>query len=361
MYDVDGNLLMFLMDACSMFNSCLSKNNKKIIRFIAPLTRRTAINIYRIRASYTLKIFLSPKHLNRGNLSIFDPLQTVSFSRTSEMSSLPPKIKVLLEKVAEAEGLVDFEIVVGSNTKKNVNFLGELISVVVSGKQINANGTKIDKKLDLLCKFAPVHSLNKGLKTEKMYEREIFFYKNVAPAFNRFQEEMKLSPDDRFTSFPKCYDAVCAPEDDTCVIIMQDLRSEGFALWPNEKPTPFERVRLIVEELAKFHAISFAMKDQRPEQFAEFTKLDDFVRVFLTVDHFEAVFRQSIERAMKALRSEEHKSIFRECLQNYRDVCNNCLQGRFSDESCVVTHGDCWKNNVIYRSAVSERRTEAGS
>lgn len=277
------------------------------------------------------------------------------------MSSLPPKIEVLLEKIAEAEGLVNFEIVVGSNTKKNVNFLGELFSVVVSGKQIDANGTKTDKKLNLLCKFAPARSLNKGLKTEMMYEREIFFYKNVAPAFNRFQEEMKLPTDDQFTSFPKCYDAVYEPEDDTCVIVMQDLQPEGFALWPNEKPTPFERVRLIVEELAKFHALSFAMKDQRPEQFAEFTKLDDLVRVFLAVDHFERVFRQSIERAMRALRSEEHKSIFRECLRNYRDVCNNCLHGRFSDESCVVTHGDCWKNNVIYRSAVSGRRTKGGS
>lgn len=269
------------------------------------------------------------------------------------MSTLPSNIEVLVQKIAITEGLVDFEIIVGSSTNKNDNFLAELFSVVVLGKQIVANGIKIDKKLDLICKFAPASVLKKRLKIELLFEREIFFYKKVAPAFSRFQEQRKLPRDQQFTSFPKCYDAVYDPENDICAIIMQDLRPNGFKMWPNDKPTPFEQLRLIVEQLAGFHAVSFAMKDQSPEQFIAYRSLDDLGRVFLSLGHFETVFRQSVQRATNALNDEEHKNVMRACLKNYADLCENCFDGKFPEESCVVTHGDCWKNNVIYRAAVS--------
>lgn len=273
------------------------------------------------------------------------------------MSSLPSKIIVLLKKIANAEGLIDFDIIIGSNTNKKDNFLGELVSVVVTGKQIGANGTKIEKKLDLLCKFAPVNSLKVGLKTESFFEREIFFYKTVAPAFSRFQEEKKLTADEQFKSFPRCYDAVYDPDNGICVIVMQNLRPEGYEMWPNEQPMPIERMRLIVQELAKFHAISFAMKDQRPDQFEEFKKLQDLAADFMNVPHIESTNRQTIQRAMNAMDCEVCKNIMRECLQNYSRISTNCLLEKFSDQSCVLTHGDCWKNNIIYRTAVSSRWT----
>lgn len=269
------------------------------------------------------------------------------------MNVLPENIEVLVRNIANKEGFFDYDVIIGSNTNKNDNFLGELFSVVVSGKQITAHGTKIDAKLNLICKFAPVSSLKKKLKIELLYEREILFYKNVAPAFQRFQEEKKLPKEDQFTSFPKCYDTIYDFENDVCVIIMKDLRPDGFEMWPNEKLVPIERLRLIVQELAKFHAISFAMKDQQPERFANFKKLDDLLRCFSTIVHFVNVFKQTIHRTLKALHSDEHKHMMRELLENYNDIWMNCLTGKFSDQSCVVTHGDCWKNNVIYRSAVS--------
>lgn len=315
-----------------------------------------SVNLGRLQTLRNALAHLFPAHLNRVELSSSNPLQTVSPRRIVEMSALPSNIEVLVRKIASTEGLVDFDIIVGSGTNKTDNFMAELLGVIVSGKQIAENGMKIDKKLNLICKFAPVRSLRKGLQIELLFKREIFFYKNVAPAFNRFQELRKLPRQIQFASFPKCYDAVYDPANDICAIVMQDLRPDGFEMWSKEKPTPFDSLRLIFEELAKFHAVSFAMKDQWPEQFAEYTCLDDLVRVFLGVGHFETVFRQSIQRAINALYAEDHKNIMRACLLNYDDLYKNCLNGKFSDESCVVSHGDCWKNNAIYRSAVSNGR-----
>lgn len=269
-----------------------------------------------------------------------------------EMCALPSYIEVLLAKIANEEGLVDSAVIVGSTTNKNDNFLGELVSVVVSGQRISENGSKKEQKLNLLCKYAPASSLERGIKTELWFGREIFFYKNVAPAFKRFQEEKNMPAKEQFTSFPKCHEAVYDPESNICAIIMRDLRPDGFQMWPNKLPTPVDRMRLIVQEMAKFHAVSFAMKDQRPEQFAEFRKLPDLAGVFLNVPHFQFVFKQSIQRATNAMESEECKTIMAECLRNYNA---NCLNGKFSDQSCVVTHGDCWKNNIIFRSGVSTK------
>lgn len=57
----------------------------------------------------------------------------------------------------------NIQIIVGSNTNKNDNFLGELVSGVVSGKQIAANGTKIDNSVN---SHQSESSLIKGLKIE---------------------------------------------------------------------------------------------------------------------------------------------------------------------------------------------------
>lgn len=78
---------------------------------------------------------------------------------------------------------------------------------------------------------------------------------------------------DQFLSFPKCY-ATVANEDnedsEQYAVILEDLRPQGFKLWDKKKPTPIENARLVMRELGKFHGLSIAMKDQKPQEFSQF-------------------------------------------------------------------------------------------
>lgn len=198
------------------------------------------------------------------------------------MVALPAYLVPILKRIAEKEGFVDFTTDVGSGSNIGDNFMGELLTAVISGKQKQNYGKEIDTKLNLLCKLAPTSAQRrKEFLADEVFGREAYFYNTVAPAFTRFQQENGLPDEDQFKAFPKCYEAIHDPENEIYAIIMQDLRPEGFAMWPKKEPTPTSYSRLFVRELAKFHAISFAMKDQQPEQFKEFEKLNDVLRLFI--------------------------------------------------------------------------------
>lgn len=267
------------------------------------------------------------------------------------MITLPQFLVPILNRIVEKEGFVEFKTDVGSGSNIGDNFAGELLRVVVSGRQKQKNGLEIDAKLNLLCKMAPANAQRrKEFMTNVLFEREAFFYNELAPAFIRFQQEKGLPDADQFKAFPKCYEAVHDPENEIYVIIMQDLRPEGFAMWPKEKPIPTPYCRLFVRELAKFHAISFAMKDQQPDEFKEYEKFNDLIQVFIELPNKMEFFSNCYKRAIEALEDEKHKEIMKDITENIPRYMASCLGKKAADRFGVLSHGDCWNNNLLFRT-----------
>lgn len=274
------------------------------------------------------------------------------------MSDLPNYLEPMLNRIAEKEGFTDFTTKIGSGSNIGDNFMGELLSAAIVGKRKIENNNETESKLNLLCKLVPSNAeRRKEFKSELFFTREAHFYNNVAPDFLRFQEEKGLTKDEQFTAFPKCYEAVCDPENDVFVIIMQDLRPEGFDMWPKQKATPVENSKLVMRELAKFHAISFAFKDQRPEHFKKHAELVDITQGFLEAETFQNMFFQCYKRAIDALRDETHKDIIRDIQKNLVRYFDSGFNATIQDGNSVITHGDCWNNNILYRKSKDVSRT----
>lgn len=268
------------------------------------------------------------------------------------MSELPDFLEPMLERIAENEGFVDFTIKVGSGSNIGDNFMGELLSAVITGKRKDDIHNETESKLNLLCKLVPSNAeRRKEFQCELAFAQEAYFYNSVAPEFLRFQEEKGLSKEEQFTAFPKCYEAVCDSENGVFAIIMEDLRPDGFEMWPKQKPTPAENSHLVMRELGKFHAISFALKDQRPKQFEKYKELVDILRVFLEAESFNSMFYQSHQRAIDALRDEKHKDIMRDVQKNIKEYSYSATSETIVERHGVVAHGDCWNNNILYRQA----------
>lgn len=53
------------------------------------------------------------------------------------------------------------------------------------------------------------------------------------------------------------------------MIILENLRSQKIKMWDKAKVSTIENVRLVMNELGKLHALSFAPKDQKPNEFAK--------------------------------------------------------------------------------------------
>lgn len=113
------------------------------------------------------------------------------------------------------------------------------------------------------------------LSSPLMVEREACMYRTVLPAFVDFQREKGLTPENGFFAFPRCYGIVADAENDNYAIVMEDLKEKGYDMFNKFNSIDLGHVRFIMEELVRYHAVSFAMRDQRLEVFTPFLKLKD--------------------------------------------------------------------------------------
>lgn len=269
--------------------------------------------------------------------------------RIEKMSSshkLADYITIHVHEIAKSEGFTNYTIETEAGSNHGDNLVAIMTAITVSGTKATNDR---NEKLHLLCKEAPTNETRrKHFNSEMIFNREIFVYTKILPAFKRFQVEKGLNESDSFVSFPKVYACEENNEEGIFLLIMEDLRVKNFKMWPKEKVIAFDHELLIMRELGKFHAISFAMKDQRPDEFHEFTRLKDtFVPIVIT-GKMRSFNNKSIERAANVLKRHEHKQLMLHFLQTFGDTIKEFLCGASSHEFGVIGHGDCWNNNFMF-------------
>lgn len=213
-----------------------------------------------------------------------------------------------------------------------------------------------DKFLNVVLKTPPESEARRNqFGSMQLFKREIFMYNEVLPEFVKFQREKKISESSGFYNFPKIYFAEYDLEKDDALIIMEDLRESGYQLWNKYKPTDFEHSKLIMTSLGRLHAISFAMKKFKPELFEEYKKLDDFLSPKFTDPHMAPIFRSNADQAMNILDEDDTdlKSKVENIRENFADFMTWLTNPQSAEPFAVVTHGDCWSNNFMYKYKVS--------
>lgn len=254
-----------------------------------------------------------------------------------------------LNKIAKNEGFVDFEIKTDAGSNHGDNFQAVLIAVTLSGTK-GHNGTSKPEELHLMCKASPTNeSRKKNFKSDLAFNREIYAYSKVLPAFVRFQQEKGLSEADSFVSFPKVYACEVDPAIQTYILVMEDLRARRFEMWPKDKVISLDQELMILRELAKFHAVSFAMKDQRPAEFEELKPNNDpFLEIGIR-GTLRSFLNRIMERAANVLENPEHKRFMMNFCDTYANRIEELLTGKSSKELAIVGHGDCWSNNFLFQ------------
>lgn len=247
---------------------------------------------------------------------------------------LPKYVQVLLDRIIDENEFHDYSVKIKQGSQVGDGFLSELSSITIAENES-------DKRLDIVCKLAP---LNKNRRKEffssVVFDREAVFYNKVMPIFALFQEEKNVSVNDQFRSYPKCFAALANDESEQYCIILDDLRPKGFKMWDKAKTVPIENMRLVMREIGKFHGLSVAFKDQRPDEFAEFKKLADISRTFFQSSNMQGMFNASFDRAIVALKCEEHKDVMRALRNNTLLYFESCLNENTSDRFGVVCHGN---------------------
>lgn len=262
------------------------------------------------------------------------------------MSVLPNYALDLLNKIAKAEGFTDYKLDFEAGSNHGDGFVGVLISVVIIGTKNGVPNTD----LRLLCKLAPINAARRAeFLSETVFEREALAYNKILPMLLKFQAERGLSDGEGFHALPKCFVAVADEEINQLVIILEDLRVKGFVMHPKEESAPADHAHLVIENLAKLHAISFAIKDQRPDIYEELRKVDDILTVFYKSTNLVKLWVCGLDRAIATLRNERHVEIIKEVKKNFVEYFIECVKPPIFEPFGVIGHGDCWKNNMLFQ------------
>lgn len=129
-----------------------------------------------------------------------------------------------------------------------------------------------------------------------------------------------------FYQYPKCYKTIDT-EFSECIVLEDLKRKNFFPLNRYIDKATNEHVCLAMRALGKFHAISFALKDQQPEKFKTYAS------------NIEQIMHSNTERSRQL-----HKIVTRGAIQSVSGVADVKLLDRlnkFYEKSQLVSAFEC--------------------
>lgn len=179
------------------------------------------------------------------------------------------------------------------------------------------------------------------------FAREHFIYECLFPAFEKFQR-LHLKEQYIFKHYPRCVAASSVYEDE--YVLLNDLSLQGFHNSDRPSPLHFDKCVAVLKTLAKFHAISFAMKEQQPETFSKFTsKLNEIMFTAPVNNSFENFLKKNVEYSMTTLDAEKDRVIIKKLMEFRENYANFMVDCCAEKEDAIVLHGDCWISNLMFR------------
>ncbi|XP_030040535.2 uncharacterized protein LOC115455887 [Manduca sexta] len=269
----------------------------------------------------------------------FSTLIHVSPALTNEMLS-----EALSDWFKKTVIFTDWEYV--SDTGKGDSYLSELIRIKIHGK----NADNVAKHVQVILKNIPKSKSRRlTFKSHEFFKNEINFYEKVLPELITFQSGRNVAePYDKYVNLFLAYS-----DGTNDVICLEDASLENFGCAVRQEGIDYEHCKITFKVLAKFHALSFAMKDQQPEKFQKIS-----TELFETYYHdrlwnwYSRFWKRICGIAIDAVEKEYPNSIYVERLkkfavpERYQDMIDAATK---TTATAVISHGDSWTNNFLYK------------
>ncbi|XP_063988978.1 uncharacterized protein LOC135168572 [Diachasmimorpha longicaudata] len=262
----------------------------------------------------------------------------------------------ILEKIlANKWGETDVEVTgwdFGEASAKGDSYLSEVDRVIIHG---NVKGKFT--QLKIVVKSLPSNlGRRETYRSTVFFKNEIIFYTQVVPEFKKFlasknQEHLFLVPD--------CLAHVLDGEND--FIVLEDVSVYGFGPASRQSTLCLEECQMILKAMARFHGVSFALKDQCEKLFYKITEQ-------LEETYFSEKWRDWYQRFQELIVSIAKDAISVEYPGTHQQKKFCDLHGKeFWDKSVkfctrsktptsVVNQGDAWAPNFLIRVMPSGER-----
>ncbi|XP_041987568.1 uncharacterized protein LOC121739270 [Aricia agestis] len=218
----------------------------------------------------------------------------------------------------------------------NGNYLAQLYEVDIKGET-----NKGEKEINLFFKESLTLEKIEVLNIDEVYDRELFIYQNFASIANKLQDEAKIPEDERYVFVPEYGGNVK-------IIILENLSKQDFKTYYRMDVMPIKYAQLAIKALAKFHSLSFVVKEKMPEYFEEHVKTK---KANLNFNDDWSKFISNVCESTAKLVARNQESI-----RNYAPKMKERLIKSIiipTPISCL-THGDYRLNNILVKELDGE-------
>jgi hypothetical protein len=245
----------------------------------------------------------------------------------------------------------DCDVKIEAGSSKGDNYIGVIYRITVKPPK--------GKTLNIIVKLPPQNvARREQFFARPCFLRESEFYEVIYPMLAKFQAEKGIDvKGEGFSEVADCYKSLTIDQNEG--LFLEDLKASGFEMFDRFKEVTKEHAMRTMEALGKYHALSFALRDQKPELLEPYKSLVDifFQRDPESMEHIKAWFDHLKKQAYDALELFDNEDLKKRAKaqldKDFFTMVGENIDGAAAEPYSVICHGDCWNNNIMYRYEVS--------
>ncbi|XP_074031753.1 uncharacterized protein [Leptinotarsa decemlineata] len=210
--------------------------------------------------------------------------------------------------------------------------------------------TDKEEDLSVVAKLIPISDFFRTMfHVQVTFKNEKEFYNTVVPTLQAFQRKQGATK--VIECFPKFYGARSNLEnnnglvDDNAVLILENLKSKGYINVDRFRGFDLNTTKMLLRDIAQFHAVPLALKLNDPETF------EKNVKAYLACFHPLPPVPPSDEGGAHLISHLENSENVRHLLPKLLASMKyfGKLATTFREPFATITHRDLWVNNIMIR------------
>lgn len=267
-------------------------------------------------------------------------------------AELPDYASNLINEIATREGFSDgYTITSQAGSNHGDGFVGILIRFSIEGDRLVDGRIHAACRLSLIAKMPPHDKVRREVFCSSLaFAGELYSYDTLLPSIEQFQREKGIALADGFYQFPRCYGTFANAETNDYLIVMEDLKLIGFEMWNKLDTLDFAHAKLVLRELGKLHAISFALRDQRSDLF-DIVKCrnPNIMEQMMDNDMSRQYVDSMVDMGAKTVADNVLLVDMVQKVRQFMAIMSDCVTADGCEPFGVWCHGDFWNNNMMYR------------
>ncbi|KAF2878837.1 hypothetical protein ILUMI_27326 [Ignelater luminosus] len=212
-----------------------------------------------------------------------------------------------------------------------------------------------EKTLNLVAKLTPSNEfIKKFFRTAITFKKEMEFYTTIAPILKSIQIEQGVS--EIIDCLPECYGARISLDsksnvvDDGAIVLLENLKLKEFDIMDRFTGLDFETTKLLVKDLAVFHAVVIGVKLLKPDVFKN--KILPHLGPVCMFEGLSKEAQQQIVDGIIDIAGANHEcvpllpKVKKSLLESWENM-KNPPEPR--EPFATITHNDFWVNNAMIK------------